>query len=279
MLGYIQHCGLFINHHFNILFYFDVNSLILNHIKIFILWILGQLSIVQFWTPDFLKFFGEGSPNASLWSICVELQFYFFVPILFYLLKRLSKYKFWIIISFFIASILFNHWIYSLEKHDLIYKLGFVSLFHYLFYFLFGVLFYNYWIVIKKFIEQKFLIWISLFLTLHFLCKDVVDIDLNNYYLYSFYKVIFILLLNLSILSFAYSHTNLADRILRRQDISYGIYIYHMIVINAFIQSELDVKSNFVIILILTVSLAAFSWFVVEKPILNKLKKSKAVVK
>ncbi|ADZ12123.1 acyltransferase [Riemerella anatipestifer] len=77
----------------------DKNKVILQNVEMFLIWILGQLSIIQFWTPNFLKFFGEGSPNASLWSICVELQFYFFVPLLYYLVKKYPQCKF-IIFSF-----------------------------------------------------------------------------------------------------------------------------------------------------------------------------------
>lgn len=251
----------------------DTQFTISQNISTFIIWILGQLSIVQFWTPEFLKSFGEGSPNASLWSICVELQFYFFVPILFFLVKKFSKYKFWIFLTFFVTSVWFNHWISHFEKSDLIYKLGFVSLFQYLFYFMFGVFFYNYWEKIRKLVEQKFILWIGIFLLLHFLCKNHFDIDLNNYYLSSFYKLIFIVLLNFSVLSFAFSYNHLSEKILKKQDISYGIYIYHMLVINIFIENNLSIHHNFGIILLITIVMAAFSWFIIEKPVLKRLRK------
>lgn len=74
-----------------VVLFFDQNRVIWANFKTFLIWVLGQMSIIQFWTPNFLKFFGEGSPNASLWSICVELQFYFFVPILFYLVNNLNS--------------------------------------------------------------------------------------------------------------------------------------------------------------------------------------------
>lgn len=31
---------------------------------------------MQFWTPDSLCGFGVGTPNGSLWTICVIVQFY-----------------------------------------------------------------------------------------------------------------------------------------------------------------------------------------------------------
>jgi len=38
-------------------------------------WSLGQLTFFQFWTPDLLRTWGVGTPNGSLWTIPVELQF------------------------------------------------------------------------------------------------------------------------------------------------------------------------------------------------------------
>jgi peptidoglycan/LPS O-acetylase OafA/YrhL len=42
----------------------------------FFLWILGQISFVQFYNPDFMREFGTGVLNGSLWTISVELQLY-----------------------------------------------------------------------------------------------------------------------------------------------------------------------------------------------------------
>ncbi|EFT36722.1 putative nodulation protein X, partial [Riemerella anatipestifer RA-YM] len=251
----------------------NAQRVIYSNFGIFLTWILGQLSIIQFWTPEFLKFFGEGSPNASLWSICVELQFYFFVPFLFFLVRKYKNYKFFIFFMFFTSSIIFNHWISHFDKNFLIYKLGFVSLSQYLFYFMLGIFFYNYWGTIRRFIEQKCIIWTSLFIFLYFLCKNHIDIDLNNYYLHSFYKIAFIILLNISILSFAFSQNNISHILLRGQDISYGIYIYHMLIINIFIQNSLSIHNNFVIILLITIIAASLSWFIIEKPILKRIRK------
>jgi peptidoglycan/LPS O-acetylase OafA/YrhL len=41
---------------------------------------LAQLSIVQFYNPDFLRGYGVGVLNGSLWTISVELQFYVMLP-------------------------------------------------------------------------------------------------------------------------------------------------------------------------------------------------------
>ena len=51
----------------------------------FILFIIGQSTIFQFWTPNCLRQFGCGTPNGSLWTICVIVQFYFIA----YFLKKI----------------------------------------------------------------------------------------------------------------------------------------------------------------------------------------------
>lgn len=41
------------------------------------LFAMGQATIFQFWTPDFLREYGCGCPNGALWTITILIQFYF----------------------------------------------------------------------------------------------------------------------------------------------------------------------------------------------------------
>jgi peptidoglycan/LPS O-acetylase OafA/YrhL len=70
-------------------------------------------------------------------------------------------------------------------------------------------------------------------------------------------------------LSAAYSMRHLSEKLLRGTDISYGIYIYHSVVINVIVQlglmnSILSVASVYGI----SIMLALLSWFLIEKPAL-----------
>ena len=51
---------------------------------------IGQGTVFQFWTPDFLRGYGCGTPNGALWTITVLIQFYFVV---YFLFKCLHKRK------------------------------------------------------------------------------------------------------------------------------------------------------------------------------------------
>lgn len=47
----------------------------------FLLWIVAQATLLQDWHPDALRTYGVGVVNGSLWSIPVELSFYVALPV------------------------------------------------------------------------------------------------------------------------------------------------------------------------------------------------------
>jgi peptidoglycan/LPS O-acetylase OafA/YrhL len=49
-------------------------------------WAAAQLSFLQFYNPDFMRHYGTGVLNGSVWTICVELQFYVPIPLLYWLM-------------------------------------------------------------------------------------------------------------------------------------------------------------------------------------------------
>ena len=76
------------------------------------------------------------------------------------------------------------------------------------------------------------------------------------------------------ITSTAFSNRSLSDRILRRNDISYGIYIYHQPILNLLIVLGFQETLGVIICLIFTVIIAFASWFFVEQPALHFKKAS-----
>jgi peptidoglycan/LPS O-acetylase OafA/YrhL len=54
------------------------------------MWFVAQL-FGAIYTPASLREFGFGSYNGALWTIPIELQFYFLVPLVFLLLRRSAR--------------------------------------------------------------------------------------------------------------------------------------------------------------------------------------------
>lgn len=51
-----------------------------------------QSTFFQFWTPDFLRAYGCGTPNGALWTICVIVQFYAFAFVLYkFVYKKIKR--------------------------------------------------------------------------------------------------------------------------------------------------------------------------------------------
>ena len=57
----------------------------------FLLFGVTQGTLFQFWTPDFLREYGCGVPNGSLWTISVIVQFYIVAWVLHKFLKKKSQ--------------------------------------------------------------------------------------------------------------------------------------------------------------------------------------------
>ncbi|MGB2964038.1 MAG: acyltransferase [Anaerolineales bacterium] len=51
-------------------------------------WVIAQLTIGQIYNPDFLRGYGVGTLNGSLWTIPVEIQFYILLPLIYFVFNR-----------------------------------------------------------------------------------------------------------------------------------------------------------------------------------------------
>jgi peptidoglycan/LPS O-acetylase OafA/YrhL len=239
-------------------------------------WILTQLTFFQFFNPDQLRGFGIGTVNCSLWTIPVEVQFYVFVPILFFIMKKL---RLWIssevcLLLLLVSSFLLYYYlnIHYANTEVIIIKLLWASLPPYLFMFLFGWLFYSHFHTVKTLVMGKAPYWISLYIIYEALFCFGLE--------YSVYKnplflIIARLLLAISVISFAFSFKGLSHRILKGNDISYGIYIYHAVILNTML--ELGMGTTLVdwgYLFILSSMTAFVSWKLIEAPSLQLKKVS-----
>jgi peptidoglycan/LPS O-acetylase OafA/YrhL len=240
------------------------------------IWILSQVTFFQLFTPAVFKDFGAGSPNGSLWTIPVEVSFYIFIPVFFFLFRKNSKVLGMLI---FAAISLAYNW-YASRYRDVnpdFFKLLTKNLLPFLFYFLLGSLAYLYWPRIKKFYDGKAMYWFAAYMAYYVIASMWLDLYVPSYYP-NFWALIGTVILTQTTLSIAFSGKALSEKTLHGNDISYGTYLYHMPVVNILI--ELGYRQNnwlIVVVLFFTLLLAYLSWRLIEKPILATKSKPKSL--
>lgn len=237
------------------------------HIKFsdVIKWIIARATFLQFYHNNVFNDYGMGNLNGTLWTISIELQFYILLPILYLVFKNnLNKY---LIIILFLSFFIKLFYLSASNESFLIKLLG-VSIFPYLYMFLLGVLLRRYFNKISFILINKAFYWLLLYLGVTWFL-NVSDLIEDKYILST---TVFILAL--VVVSFAYTLTNFS-KILNGNDISYGIYIYHLILTNILIQLNLigDFTSLFLLVSI-TILISFLSWKVIEKPSLALKKKA-----
>jgi peptidoglycan/LPS O-acetylase OafA/YrhL len=253
--------------------YFRQNEVGFNQ---FAAWILAQLSVAQFYNPDFMRGYGVGVLNGSLWTIAVEVQFYVLTPLLYSSLKLLGQSKLreqntfliCLVLIFMVANRIFVSYRFIYQE-NFIYKLLGATFIPYFYMYLIGVIFQKNYNLLSRYLEGKFLMIFLLYWPSALMLNQTFGLPLGN-------SISPFLYLPLSVVIFAGAFTSksLSSKLLKKQDISYGIYIYHMPVVNGIIYlgwlGELKALS---LAIFITLILAIISWLFVEKRFL-KLKKN-----
>jgi len=232
------------------------------------IWVFAQCTIGQFYNPEFLRGYGVGVLNGSLWTIPVELQFYLFVPIIYAVFKKRIVGGLLFLVCLSIASqemFIYLKAANNQEELALGFKLFGVSAIPYLWMFLIGILIQRFKEKLFPYVKNKGFIWLVVYLaiTIGFGEKLRYSSNTPNPFTY--------ILLALTIFSLAYTFPKRGWGILKKHDLSYGVYIYHMLVINVLIEIWPDEFSSvhLLIVLGLTIGLAVISWTCIEKPTLK----------
>lgn len=238
----------------------------------FFKWLTTQLTFFQFYTPEIFRDWGVGVPNGSLWTISVEVQFYIVLPILLsflFLFKKEVTMKI-ILAIIIIASIMINAWVFNNDQDNTVFKLLKVNILTYLAYFLAGTFCYFYFDKVKRIFEGKWWLWPIVYLGVYSLIKYGFHYENNSNHL-DIARLITISFLFMAVLSLAFSFNTLSARILKGNDFSYGIYIYHMPVFNTLLAFAVShTIGSWVLAICITALCGILSWFLIEKPMLRR---------
>jgi peptidoglycan/LPS O-acetylase OafA/YrhL len=233
------------------------------HSREFGVWIVGQLSIVQVFNPAHLRDYGIGVINGSLWTIPIELSFYAFIPILYRIIDRMPRAAGnYMVLAMAAASFVIEYCTdRALAAGSQGAKYVHLTLAPYLYMFLFGFLAQRNIGRLLPAIRGSAVWWTAAALGAGLLHEHLQEFGLLAFALKALARVT----LALSTLSAAYSIPTLADRLLRRQDFSYGIYIYHCLVINVLVShGYIESLQWYALAVLLTFGLGAASWYLVE---------------
>ncbi len=241
-------------------------------------WMLAQSSVVQFYNPDFMRGFGVGVLNGSLWTIAVELQFYVLTPILYRMLPKGAKARLYVLVAMTAAFCLINLGYWKLDPENqpsIALKLLGVSFMPWFYMFLCGVLAQQNFDRIKWLFQGRALTVSAVYFALVFVGRTYLDLPSSN----DISPLLYVPLVWM-LLSWAYTRPELSEKLLHGNDISYGLYIYHMPVINVLRYLGLNQGVAMIgLTAVIAIVLATCSWLILEKRCLSMKKGLRPVAK
>lgn len=221
-------------------------------------WFVAQTTIGQAYNPVLFRNIGVGVINGSLWTITVEILFYVCVPIIAWLERR---WRFTVLlltgvsfITYVLGPYLFARAIYG-EKT--IYNVLALTPLVWGWMFGIGILAVKHFDIVQRCLKWSLLTAIPLFAMIlldgeGFLLGSSGN-RLGLLYFTCYVSMIMWIAFNLPYFRLSF-------------DLSYGIYIWHMPIINALLFLKTDSVS---LVCLLTFFFAMISWYLVERPMLR----------
>ena len=232
-------------------------SHLLDNLFLYSRWFVAQLTFGQTYNPVAFADIGVGQLNSPLWTITVELLFYISVPAIVHLEKRAPN----ILTMLFITSLAV--YLYGVELLSFSF-LGkpFIDFLRptpivWGWMFILGIVCFKKFDLIYPHIGK---LWLGgvVMLVLIAIGTDNIFIHTSNNRLGPVYFVAYAAFI--LYLAFGIRYQALSV------DLSYGLYIWHMLVVNLLLVMEFP---NVLLAITLSAAAATASWFLVEKPALS----------
>ncbi|MEN4758808.1 acyltransferase [Chryseobacterium sp. C39-AII1] len=205
---------------------------------------------MNFMAPNLPGVFGNGAVNGALWTLKIEMCFYFLVPVLFLFFGKNNKYRNISLIIFYFLSLAYLNYFEHIGKVELSRQIPGA-----LCYFIGGMLVYfNF----EKFIQHKNILFVIAFVTVW------IDLILKI-------KLFSPIMISIIVLYIAYSFKFL-NHFGKYGDFTYGIYIFHFPIIRVFATLGLftDYNPYFmgIICMLVVIGVGIASWHLYEKKFL-----------
>jgi peptidoglycan/LPS O-acetylase OafA/YrhL len=251
----------------------------------FPIWTVSQLTVGQFFSPAALAGFGVGNTNPSLWTIPIEIGFYFLVPLMYSLIitrwrqaassavlvgVALLSFLVWYLGPFISFGVAVGRDELTADVPTMPTAASILTQtpLPHLYWFISGVLLWRHFGIIGRFVRDRVLLWSSCYALLAYAPVWFEAEWMRATFGYQLARAVGLAMWSLS---FAMSFRGASHRLLRGLDLSYGLYLFHMLIINSLVELELGGESAW-ILLVYAVSavLALLSWKLVEEPVLAR---------
>jgi len=243
-------------------------------------WIAGAFLIGSDWWGNIVSGhrpfdwggFYQRFPSGVLWTINVEIGFYLLVPIVFAPIWRKLRLNMAVFLIFAAASYWFALRVTAMESagvHGNI--MGFMrnQPAAYFWTFLLGGVAALYWSRVRFAFEKRFFLWAAAYILVTLIDIQMFGIAYIKLTKLESLTVLRMMLLAGMVLSFAHSLPALG-RPFRGFDLSYAIYLYHMLVVWTFY--NLGFKESawaWPPLIAIVITISAVSWFLIEKPAMH----------
>lgn len=240
------------------------------NLRMFMLWLFAQSTIFQAWNPGFLRGFGVGVVNGSLWTIAVEISFYVFIPILYLIFRRTERSTI-VLVTIIASSFTLQYFLYALpeaQSATMHVKMLKASPLPWVGMFCFGVLAQRHSAAIISLVAGRALYFLCFYVGVALVSHAGPWPPLLRGASNSMGLVNYVAMVGL-LLSIAFTNVGLSERLLRRNDISYGMYIFHMPIVNVLVENGVMGWNAFALAMLGTTTMALLSWNFVERPALR----------
>ena len=235
---------------------------LLDHFSLILFWFLGQITLLQAFNPTQFNDVGVGVINGALWTITTEIIFYLFIPVLVFCERKYQhSLLLFILISLVVYTMGNDLLKIPIYGDNTVYD--FLSLTPVVWGWMFGlgILSVKYFYFIKKALPYLISSILPIGWMIHSNCQGIwFKCSGNNLGIFYFISYASLILWSAFFLpSFKI-----------KSDLSYGLYIWHMPIINLLLIFN---KPSLPVALACCLLSAMFSWFIVERNAL-KLKRS-----